>query len=98
MSHRRVWVGMVAVGLVLAMGLMGCSAGGTSTAGTPAAKKIRVGVTVYNMSSFITQGKEGMESYAAANNVELLWNSANNDVATQATQVCLLYTSPSPRD
>lgn len=87
MSHRRVWVGMVAVGLVLAMGLMGCSAGGTSTAGTPAAKKIRVGVTVYNMSSFITQGKEGMESYAAANNVELLWNSANNDVATQATQV-----------
>jgi ribose transport system substrate-binding protein len=78
---------MIAVGLVLAMGLMGCSAGGTSTAGTPAAKKIRVGVTVYNMSSFITQGKEGMESYAAANNVELLWNSANNDVATQATQV-----------
>lgn len=87
MSHRRVWVGMVAVGLVLALGLMGCSAGGTSKAGTPAAKKIRVGVTVYNMSSFITQGKEGMESFAAANNVELLWNSANNDVATQATQV-----------
>jgi len=39
------------------------------------------------MSSFITQGQEGMKAYAAANNIELLWNSANNDVATQASQV-----------
>jgi len=48
---------------------------------------IRVGVTVYNMSSFITQGQEGMEAFAEPNNIELLWNSANNDVAQQATQM-----------
>jgi ribose transport system substrate-binding protein len=87
MSRGRLWLG-IAVVVVLALGLVGCSSTATTgTTGTPAAKKIRVGVTVYNMSSFITQGKEGMESYAAANNVELLWNSANNDVATQASQV-----------
>jgi ribose transport system substrate-binding protein len=86
MSRRKVWLGIVAVGVVLMLGLVGCSTGGT-TGGTTTDKKIRVGVTVYNMSSFITQGKEGMEAYAAANNVELLWNSANNDVATQASQV-----------
>jgi ribose transport system substrate-binding protein len=72
---------------VLTLGLMGCTTPANTTGGTPAAKKVRVGVTVYNMSSFITQGKEGMEAYAAANDVELLWNSANNDVATQASQV-----------
>lgn len=49
--------------------------------------KTRVGVTVYDMSSFITQGQEGMEAYAKANDIDLLWNSANNDVATQASQV-----------
>lgn len=87
MSRHRVWLGIVAVGAVLALGLAGCTSGGTTSGGTTTAKKIRVGVTVYNMSSFITQGKEGMESYAAANDVELLWNSANNDVATQASQV-----------
>ena len=39
------------------------------------------------MSSFITAGKEGMEAYAKANNIELVWNSANLDVSTQANQV-----------
>ncbi|MBO3682076.1 substrate-binding domain-containing protein [Streptomyces sp. NEAU-YJ-81] len=58
-----------------------CGAGDTS------AGKLRVGVTVYDMSSFITQGKEGMESYAKAHNIELVWNSAGGDVSTQATQM-----------
>ena len=39
------------------------------------------------MSSFITAGKEGMDTYAKANNIELVWNSANLDVSTQASQV-----------
>jgi len=66
-----------------------CTSGSStpSSAGSTASKKVRVGVTVYNMSSFITQGQEGMNAYAAANNIELLWNSANNDVSTQANQV-----------
>ncbi|WP_156750474.1 substrate-binding domain-containing protein [Mycobacterium sp. 852013-50091_SCH5140682] len=60
-------------------------------AGDPSAKNgqpsTRVGVTVYDMSSFITQGKEGAEAYAKANNIDLVWNSAGGDVSTQASQV-----------
>ncbi|WP_152365983.1 substrate-binding domain-containing protein [Microlunatus speluncae] len=50
-------------------------------------KPLRIGVTVYDMSSFITAGKEGMDAYAKANNIELAWNAANLDVSTQANQV-----------
>lgn len=50
-------------------------------------KQLRIGVTVYDMSSFITAGKEGMEAYAKANNIELNWNAANLDVSTQADQI-----------
>jgi ribose transport system substrate-binding protein len=68
---------------VLGFGMTACGAGDTE------ANKdtTRVGVTVYDMSSFITAGKEGMDAYAKANNIELVWNSANNDVSTQASQV-----------
>ncbi|MDO5724352.1 MAG: substrate-binding domain-containing protein [Flaviflexus sp.] len=48
---------------------------------------ITVGVTVYDMSSFLTAGKDGMEEYAKERNIELLWNSASMDVSTQASQV-----------
>jgi ribose transport system substrate-binding protein len=69
--------------------LAACGAGDTtaqpSSGGGPA--PTRIGVTVYDMSSFITAGKEGMDSYAAANNIELLWNAANLDVNTQANQM-----------
>lgn len=96
-----------ALGLA-SLGLAACSSGDggetattgttggaeTSAAGEEPAEEgtIRVGVTVYNMSSFITQGQEGMEAYAAANDIELLWNSANNDVSQQANQVDQLVT------
>ena len=53
----------------------------------PTSDTTRIGVSVYDMSSFITAGKEGMEAYAKANNIELVWNSANLDVSTQANQV-----------
>ena len=83
---------------VLVIGMAACGAGdpnkqaegGSSNA---ADRHLRIGVTVYNMSSFITEGKEGMESYAKANNTELVWNSANDDVSTQATQVDQLINS-----
>ena len=73
---------IAATGL-LAVGVTACGAGDTSAQDG----KTRIGVTVYDMSSFITAGKEGMDTYAAANDIELLWNSANNDVSTQASQV-----------
>jgi ribose transport system substrate-binding protein len=58
-------------------------AGGTASSGG----KIRIGVSVYDMSSFITAGKEGIDAYAKANNIDVLWNTANLDVSTQANQI-----------
>lgn len=84
MFKRRSRLAVVAVGLVLLFGVLGLAGCGGGDGG---GEKVRVGVTVYNMSSFITQGREGMEAFAKANDIELLWNSANNDVATQASQV-----------
>ena len=75
----------------LTLSLAACGAGDPSQNAEPAAsgaaKQLRIGVTVYDMSSFITAGKEGMESYAKANDIELLWNAANLDVSTQANQM-----------
>ncbi len=68
---------------MLGLGLTACGAGDTESQ----SGKIRIGVSVYDMSSFITAGKEGMDQYAKDNNIELVWNSANLDVSTQATQV-----------
>lgn len=73
-----------AVGAFAAAGLLvaGCGAGDPN-----AGSDMTVGITVYDMSSFITQGQEGMDAYAAANGIELLWNSAGLDVAEQANQM-----------
>src|SRR5215510_5830758 len=72
----------IASAAALGLGLTACGAGDTAN------KDItRIGVSVYDMSSFITAGKEGMDAYAKANNIELLWNSAGLDVSTQASQV-----------
>ena len=68
---------------MLGLGLTACGAGDTEAN----SDKTRIGVTVYDMSSFITAGKEGMDQYAKDNNIELLWNSAGGDVSTQASQV-----------
>jgi len=81
--------GAIAIGAVLALSTAACGAGDESaqSGGDSGSAKTRVGVTVYDMSSFITQGQEGMKAFAEANNIELLWNSAGNDVSTQANQV-----------
>jgi ribose transport system substrate-binding protein len=76
-------IGAVAATGALGMGLTACGAGDDAAN----SDTTRIGVTVYDMSSFITAGKEGMDTYAEANNIELVWNSANNDVSTQASQV-----------
>lgn len=69
--------------------LSACGAGDPSAQGTNAngQERITVGISVYDMSSFVTEGKEGIDTYAEENNIEVLWNSANNDVSTQASQV-----------
>lgn len=92
---------LFAVTAVAALGLSGCaassiseteSAGESSSSGDSGSSSeictdLTIGVTPYGMSSFITQGQEGMGSYAEANNIELRWTSAENDIATQASQM-----------
>ncbi|MGC7247302.1 xylitol/threitol ABC transporter substrate-binding protein, partial [Mycobacteroides abscessus subsp. massiliense] len=65
------------------MVVLGCGMGDSDAK----AGRLRIGITVYDMTSFITQGKEGISRYAALHNLRVLWNSANNDVSTQAAQV-----------
>ena len=79
---RRLWLAAITL---LTLAVAACGAGDPSAQNGE--KQLRVGVTVYDMSSFITQGQEGMQAYAKDNNIELLWNSANGDVAAQANQV-----------
>jgi ribose transport system substrate-binding protein len=73
----------IASATMLGFGMTACGAGDKEAQ----SGKTRIGVTVYDMSSFITAGKEGMDQYAKDNNIELVWNSANLDVSTQANQV-----------
>ncbi|MCX0271856.1 substrate-binding domain-containing protein [Nocardia zapadnayensis] len=72
---------VLAAGAVGATMLAACGAGDTSS------DKITIGVSVYDMSSFVTQGKEGIDAYAEARDVRVLWNSANLDVNVQASQI-----------
>ena len=46
-----------------------------------------IAFTVYDMSSFISLGKLGVESVAKANQATVLWNSAHMDVNTQISQM-----------
>lgn len=89
---RVVRLGMIGAVVAIGVGtLASCGAGDPSAAGGGAAGgqdgQVRIGVTVYDMSSFITEGKEGMERIADANDIDLVWNSAGSDVSTQANQI-----------
>ena len=87
---RKSWriASITVLSAVLALGTAACGAGDESAnKGSDGKQNLRIGVTVYDMSSFITQGQEGMKSLAKADGIDLLWNSAGNDVATQANQV-----------
>lgn len=91
MKINRPLTRLAALGVTAAtvVALTGCGAGDPSAGGTDESgeERITVGISVYDMSSFITEGKEGIDTYAEANNIEVLWNSANNDVSTQAGQI-----------
>lgn len=87
---RKSWriASITVLSAILAIGTAACGAGDESAnKGSDGKQNLRIGVTVYDMSSFITQGQEGMKSLAKADGIDLLWNSAGNDVATQANQV-----------
>lgn len=50
-------------------------------------KKITIGCTVYYMSEFVTLMKNGIESEAKAQNADLVFLDANNDVNKQLSQI-----------
>ncbi len=94
MLHRHVRTLTVTLAGAALLSTAACGAGDPNKAaansaspGSSGTGKLRVGVSVYDMSSFITAGKAGIDAYAKANNVDVLWNSANLDVSTQANQV-----------
>lgn len=81
---RRAVLGTAAT--VAAFSMVACS-NGDGGGGEGGEDQLTIGVTVYAMESFITEGKEGIDRYAEDNNIEILWNAANNDVSTQADQI-----------
>ncbi len=93
MSHRPLRTLALASAATSLLAVTACGAGdpnkaSTNHAAAPGAPKaVKIGVSVYDMSSFITAGKEGVDTYAKARDINVLWNSANLDVATQANQV-----------
>jgi ribose transport system substrate-binding protein len=94
LQRRTLFAGAFGVG-ALSLALSACGAGDPTAndgddsegGGDGGGSSLRIGVSVYDMSSFITAGKEGMDAYAEAEGIELLWNSASLDVNTQASQV-----------
>ncbi|MGG7464254.1 MULTISPECIES: substrate-binding domain-containing protein [unclassified Plantibacter] len=90
-KNRTMWLGGIAAAGVLALGLSGCGAGdpsaGAGSTDASGQKHLTIGVSVYDMSSFVTEGKEGIDTYAKENNIDILWNSAGLDVNTQASQI-----------
>jgi ribose transport system substrate-binding protein len=92
-SVKRHWMTVAAVSLAAgALFLSACSSPApnpaSSTSGSAgSARHLTIGVTVYNMSSFISAGQDGINQYAKDNDITIQWNSANNDVATQANQI-----------
>lgn len=69
--------------LVLALG--GCARVSGDQGGGPA--RPTIGFTVYNMTSYITLGREGVRAEAAALGANVLWRSANGDVSTQVAHM-----------
>jgi len=72
-----------------ALALTACSSNssGDDAEGASATEQPTIGVTVYGQDNFATQGREGIEAYAEQRNIDLLWNSADGDVTTQADQI-----------
>lgn len=83
MMHKKSHLGRLAAGsfvTVATLSLIACGEDADDDTTT-------IGVTVYAMEAFITEGQEGINRYAEDSNIEVLWNVANNDVSTQADHI-----------
>jgi ribose transport system substrate-binding protein len=80
-------IGLLAVAMVGGPAVVSAQSAAPAVSPAVACTPYTIGVTVYNMSSYITLGKQGMDAYAAANCITLEWNSANDDVNTQISQM-----------
>jgi ribose transport system substrate-binding protein len=76
---------VVAIFAALALALTGCSRLSSHQGG--GAQHPVIGFTVYNMTSYITLGKAGVDREASALGAEVLWRTANNDVNNQVSQL-----------
>lgn len=67
-----------------AVALTGCAGGSDAGAddGT-----LTVGLTVNDTTSFVNEGKEALQAYADANDIELIINDPKGDVTVQASQI-----------
>ena len=78
----------LAAGTALLLAMSGCSSSPAPSADSgQVCGPVTIGATVYDMSSFVTQGKEGMDAYAKARDITLLWESAGGDPKAQEAQV-----------
>ena len=73
--------------VVSALLLTGCGTGDSASTAGASADTLTIGVSVYDMSSFVTEGKEGIDVYASENNLEIVWKSAGLDVSAQAADI-----------
>jgi ribose transport system substrate-binding protein len=85
-SKLRKTAALIGTG-ALVIGLAACSGDNGGGGGEGGEERVRIGFSAYGTDVFVAQGQEGMEAYAEANNIELLWNSADGDVATQGDQI-----------
>lgn len=87
MNITRKFTRRFGLGTIVAATAFSMVACGTEAEGDGDDEQLTIGVTVYAMESFITEGQEGIDRYAAEHDIEILWNVANNDVSAQADHV-----------
>jgi ribose transport system substrate-binding protein len=86
---KKTWLATLAVGASLALTLTACagSAGGDASGGSGGDGKLTIGLTVNDTTSFVNEGKEALQAYADAHDIDLIINDPKGDVTTQASQI-----------
>jgi ribose transport system substrate-binding protein len=87
---KKTWLSTLAVGAALALSLTACS--GTADPGNSnepggTDEKLTIGLTVNDTTSFVNEGKDALQAYADAHDIDLIINDPKGDVTTQASQI-----------
>lgn len=86
---RKTWIAALALSASAAVALSGCSgdAGGGGSTGGGDDGKLTIGLTVNDTTSFVNEGKDALQAYADANDINLIINDPKGDVSTQVSQI-----------